>query len=127
MTENLTALHECYVRLTGYEIRLSIHERAFYEFAKAGFTPDDLRCVLEFLKAQNKKRDCKYDLKIHKIIYDLERFDSFLGEAKAIERNRVKRTANQSIMESWRPPTGEAPVTGTARHVSALFVNPPKI
>jgi hypothetical protein len=115
MIAQLQSLHNCYCTLSGFEARYAIHERAYAEFIAAGFTEDDLRCVILFLKRENKSGNRTYSLRLNKLLdFEFRHFDSLLGEARARDRNRIKPPTNaQRVVEQFRHTktvTGEAPM-----------------
>ena len=51
--EPITAVHQLYCQLTGQSLRLGFdRERQWYEWLRAGFTPQDLRQVIGYLQSQ---------------------------------------------------------------------------
>lgn len=98
---------------TGQPLHPALMQRMFYDFLQSGLVEDDLRCVLEHLVKQNRKRsEAKYRCRIvaHKIVGDLELFASLLGEARACERNQVKRTPAERVLATR---TGGVTATAT--------------
>lgn len=105
-TDTITDLHACYCRMTGLEVKQAIHERAWFDFIAKGFTGDDLRCVLEYLLAQNRtmKGEARFSLRLNRLLdFTYEHFDSILAEARAKEKNRrPKRTAASQALSEFR-------------------------
>lgn len=51
--ERIAAAHQLYCRLTGQTLRLGFdRERQWYEWLRAGFTPEDLRRVIGYLQRE---------------------------------------------------------------------------
>jgi len=51
--EQITAAHQLYCQLTGQNLRLGFdRERQWYEWLRAGFTPQDLRRVVAYLQRE---------------------------------------------------------------------------
>ena len=51
--EQIQAVHQLYCQLTGQPVRLGFErERQWYEWLRAGFTPQDLRRVVAYLQRQ---------------------------------------------------------------------------
>jgi len=51
--EQITAAHQLYCQLTGQSLRLGFdRERQWYEWLRAGFTPQDLRRVIAYLQRE---------------------------------------------------------------------------
>lgn len=51
--EQITAAHQLYCQLTGQSLRLGFdRERQWYEWLRAGFTPEDLRRVISYLQRE---------------------------------------------------------------------------
>lgn len=53
MVERIAAAHQLYCQLTGQSLRLGFdRERQWFEWLRAGFTPDDLRRVIFYLQRE---------------------------------------------------------------------------
>lgn len=53
MSERIVAAHQLYCQLTGQSLRLGFdRERQWYEWLRAGFTPEDLRRVISYLQRE---------------------------------------------------------------------------
>ena len=51
--EQITAVHQLYCQLTGQSLRLGFdRERQWFEWLRAGFTPEDLRRVIAYLQRE---------------------------------------------------------------------------
>lgn len=51
--EQITAVHQLYGQLTGQSLRLGFdRERQWFEWLRAGFTPEDLRRVIAYLQRE---------------------------------------------------------------------------
>ena len=117
-------IHEEYVKLTGYEVRLDINYWTFKEFCEHDYTVEDLRLVIRFIKAQNKDRSPGYkrSLRPSKVIGDLQRFDEDLAEAKAVFRNRPRPLSQRDIaLQQLRPEVGERPQQNTSLSLKECF------
>jgi len=52
-SQQITAAHQLYCQLTGQTLRLGFdRERQWYEWLRAGFTPEDLRRVVAYLQRE---------------------------------------------------------------------------
>ncbi len=52
-SEQITAVHQLYCQLTGQSLRLGFdRERQWFEWLRAGFTPEDLRRVIAYLQRE---------------------------------------------------------------------------
>ncbi len=52
-SQQITAAHQLYCQLTGQSLRLGFdRERQWYEWLRAGFTPEDLRRVVAYLQRE---------------------------------------------------------------------------
>jgi hypothetical protein len=52
-SQQITAAHQLYCQLTGQNLRLGFdRERQWYEWLRAGFTPEDLRRVIAYLQRE---------------------------------------------------------------------------
>jgi hypothetical protein len=121
MTE-IESLHACYTQMTHVEIRIQVWERAFADFLEHGYTCDDLQLVLGHILRENRRmQGAKFSLRLNTLLdFEYMRFDSLLGEAKAIQRNRIMRSPKQAVLEA----TGraETKTANTAQHVARLEV-----
>lgn len=53
MVEQIATAHQLYCQLTGQSLRLGFdRERQWFEWLRAGFTPDDLRRVIFYLQRE---------------------------------------------------------------------------
>ncbi len=124
LENSLAELHQCFCKVTGQELKASLCERLFYDFTNAGFVTDDLVCVINYMKAENRKNELKYSFKLHCVIGDLEKFNSIWGVAKAIERNKVKPPAErEKTLNAFRPVLGTK-IPPNARLVSEFLKTP---
>jgi len=122
MTEKLKSILNMFCKLSGQELKYQPCERLLWEFYNCGFTEDDLRCVLTFLLWQNQKRESQYRNRIlfHRIIGDVETFNSRLGEARAWERNRkVAPTAKARVLKEFRGVEHEP--AANVRNINEIF------
>ena len=116
-------VQEClkiYQEVTGLELKAVVWKRAVNHFLASGFTLDDLKLVLLHLVRENKRMNgAKFSLRLNSLLdYKYERFDSFLAEAKAVERNRVVRTEKDKVLQAWRGLPTDTQTGNTAQHVS---------
>lgn len=116
-------LHATYCRLTGFKISLAYdRERDWFQFGKVGFTQDDLKLVLAYLKRGiwMKKRNpgC---LKFDNLIRQLDWFEMELAEAKAYYRNNRPRTAREEVVESLRPTVCESVLSVNCRPAKVVI------
>lgn len=109
----IDALHDAYTSITGLEVKKCIHIRAYADYLAHGFTLDDWRCVLLYLRLQNRRMNgAAYSLRLNSLLdFEYHKFDSFLAEARAVHRNRVVPSAREKVLNSWR---GMPPETATA-------------
>lgn len=122
MNDQLKAIYDCYCNISGFNPRYAIHERAIAEFVTAGFVEDDLRCVLLFLKRENRRGNCTYSLRIDKLLdFEFRHFDALLSEARCKERNRPKvATPAQAVLANFRS-THTTTESAPAKSVSQLL------
>ena len=124
MLAQLKSLHLKWCSLTAQDLKYQPCERILYDYLKAEFTEADLEAVLMFMLHQNSKREPRYRdrLLFHRIMGDLETFNSRLGEAGAWLRNRrPKPTAKDNVLaqfRGYRPPDSTA---DTARTTATLL------
>ena len=103
MTSSIQSLLDTYNTLTGSVARYGVYERAAFDWFKAGFTLDDFKLVIGYLKRENQRNDYKYSMKLSKLLNDHEHFNDLLNEATAKERNRIKpRTPQQTVVDEFR-------------------------
>jgi hypothetical protein len=117
----ISALLHVWNEETGQELNARAVERLFWEFHQCGFTPDDLRLVLRYWQRQNRQAsEARYRKAISavRVMRDLEEFASILGLARAEERNRVRHSPRQAILNA----TGrtETKTGDTARPAKAV-------
>jgi len=124
MTEKLQSLHAKYCTLTGQELKYQPAERMLYDYLNNGFTEADLDTVLTFLIHQNKKREPRYRNKIqfHRIVGDLEFFNSIFGEASAWARNKRPAPTEKSLtLAAFRNEAPAVAPVGGERHIMEVF------
>lgn len=118
-------LQSAWNKASGQVLHPALTERIFYEASKAGITPDDIRCTVEYLMRFNKRSDgAKFRINAFKVLSDLEHFASVLAEARGSERNRRPApTEREKVLESFRPTVDpeSVPNTSTGHHISQLF------
>ncbi len=88
--EAIKELHATWCEVTRQELHPRATERLFFEAWRMDITPDDLRCVLEYMQRYNRENagGAQFRINVQKVLGDLETFASTLGEARAKERNR---------------------------------------
>lgn len=124
----LSDLHDLWESLTGQELKRAPTERLFWEFNNAGFTMDDLRCIVTYMQRCNAKGQ-KYKIMVHKVIGDLEIAASILASAAAVQRNaRKAQSASDKIMSQYEqrmdPEQADLRVKGNGRHISDFLKTP---
>ncbi len=112
MTYDLQGLHRTYCQLTGFDLSMRYdRERSWYEFAKAGFTAEDLRIVILHLKrgikAKERHSGC---LKFSNLVEPLQSFEEDLCLAKAHLRGNRPQSNRENIIQAFSP---EIPDTRT--------------
>lgn len=112
-------------QLTGQPLNMLAMQRMFYDYLAIGFTEDDLRCVLEHLNRENRKMKGRaaFAIRAHRVVGDLEYFGSMLGEARAMQRNQVKRTPAERILATRTGGVTETKTGDTARPAKAVVKN----
>ncbi|MCX6917597.1 MAG: hypothetical protein NT167_31950 [Verrucomicrobia bacterium] len=78
--EQITAAHQLYCQLTGQSLRLGFdRERQWFEWLRAGFTPEDLRRVIGYL--QREIREGRRNIGALKLsnLLQLDRFEEDLN------------------------------------------------
>lgn len=96
LAQTLQAMHTKFCELTGTDpriLRYLLCERQWYEFARSGFTIEDLELVLKRINAENRNNGREYQrsLKLSRVIGDPARFAEDLAEAV---REKQRRTTN---------------------------------
>ena len=83
-------LHSTYCEMTGLHIRLAMgRDRLWFDFAKAGFTLDDLRLVIGYIKKDISKDRAIYrmeSLRLLNLIGRLDEFEERLALARAARK-----------------------------------------
>lgn len=102
MTDNSTIsnLHHEYRTLTGYDLGLDYwRERCWADWCSKGFTVEDLRLVVRWLKdgirKETRRPGC---LKFSNLIQQLDRFEEDLVEAKAELRNKIHAPTEKQMV-----------------------------
>jgi len=90
-----------YAKATGSDPKLAVWERRLFDYAKAGFTAEDMACVVGWIKRQNKINNYQKSLSLLKLM-DLENFDACLCEARAWERNHKVFSARERVLQQFR-------------------------
>lgn len=100
------SIHAVFCSATGTTPNLMIHERAYADFIAHGFTGDDLRCVLDYLRRENKRMNgAKFSMRLDRLLdFEYRHFDSILCEARARERNQKQPlTPREKVLQQLRP------------------------
>ena len=118
LTDRIQRAHQRYQALTGTQLPMAPHrERLWYEWFKAGYRPEDLDRVIEYLKQQIRhQRQNVGALKLSNLL-QLDRFEEDL----AISRIdlRAKRKTRQPV--AAEPPLSAAlRDAGTQRTIEFL-------
>lgn len=103
MLEKLKALHAVFVKYSDApDTKYNQHsERLYFQFSNDGFDEDDLRVVLVFQRYRNSKQDRRKYLNLLNTVGDLPWFTSTHGEARAWERNLIKKkTERDKVLEA---------------------------
>ncbi len=108
---NIQKLHALYVALTGLEIRLDMaREREWFEWARRGFTEDDLRLVILHIKrgitAQKRNPGA---LKFRNLICQPDYFEEDLAEAKSLQTVAKRQFKENAAKASVLRATGRDP------------------
>lgn len=112
-TEIVGAIANTWQEQTKQDLHLRTVERIFFKFVQEGFSSDDLRCVLVWVKWKNTQSDRKRQINLRLILdHDAEipfaKFACDLGEARAWERNRRPApTPKEKVLNQLRPTVGE--------------------
>ena len=96
--EQITAAHQLYCQLTGQSLRLGFdRERQWYEWLRAGFTPQDLRRVIAYLQREvRENRRNVGALKLSNLL-QLDRFEEDLNIS------RVRLSAPAPVPQKTQP------------------------
>ena len=120
--ERLQSFHALFCQLTERQLHFALHERVWYEFDRAGFTENDLRIVIGWMKSSNRKHEWQYGFKLGNVIGDLARFDEILAEALAVQRNKPKAVSpREQVVAEFRKTSGESFVRETARPLADVL------
>lgn len=119
----MTPLEHClsvYQSTTHLQVNARVWEHAVQDYLAHGYTAEDLKLVLEHLLRENRRmKGAKFSLRLNTLLdWQYERFDSFLAEARAIERNRVKLDARDVVLSEWRRTPTTTRTAAGAVHVS---------
>lgn len=119
----IEALHSTWEKLTGQVINRRVTERVFYEMASAGFTDDDLRCVIQGMQKFNRGGSgAQFRINLVKVCGDLESFGSVCAEFRAKERNKKPApTPAQQIKQAFSPILVEDLTSTGTRSISEVF------
>ncbi len=96
--EQITALHQLYCQLTGQSLRLGFdRERQWFEWLRAGFTPEDLRRVIRYLQREVRQgRRNVGALKLSNLL-QLDRFEEDLNIRRVRLEPLPRTPANPSV------------------------------
>lgn len=121
-TDAISALHAAWCAASGQsaaDVKIRLTERIWWELHRAEITPDDVRCVVDYLIRANRKNvgGPQFRITVTRICGDVENFASLLGEARAAERNRRPPPTPREKVEALRerpvdPEEARARVTG---------------
>jgi len=120
--EALRLIHDTFTDEIGAEPNYRVHERAYYDFLAAGYTADDLRLVMQYLKLENKRMNgAKHSLRLDRLLdFDYRRFDSLLNCARAVKRNAVlPPTPREVVLHEFRRTAPEP--NGKCKHVGEFL------
>jgi hypothetical protein len=93
-------LHALFCALTMMPISLDMNrERCWYEWQRKGWTSEDLKHVVAWIRKQNKAGG-KYKLTFTKLVVELDQFEEKLMEARAESRKVVYPAAKASILRN---------------------------
>jgi len=100
--EQITAVHQLYGQLTGQSLRLGFdRERQWFEWLRAGFTPEDLRRVITYLQREIREGRRNVGALKLSILLQLDRFEEDLN----ISRVRLTAPPPPKTPAALRPPT----------------------
>lgn len=116
--QTAAALHAEFCQLTGFQVRLNyIRESTWSEFISSGFTADDLRLVVRWIKAQMGKPNSGYSprsLMFNNFFSDgLTKFEDRLELARR-ELGRRTRPASAPVAKTTPMPGGSVTRLDTA-------------
>ncbi len=103
------------------------NEHLAHDFIAAGFTCDELKRVVAYMKHENTKGG-RFKLQLHKVAGELDRFASILADCKARDRNRrpapsAKAQALETLRPTVEPETADVRANGTGRHLKDILSN----
>jgi len=108
-------LHSTWCEVTRQDLHPKATERLFFEFWRAEFTAQDLRCVLDHMQRFNRQNPgAQFRLHAQKVLGDLEMFASTLAETRAKERNRRPAPTARQQVEALRDRPVDAECLRTA-------------
>lgn len=100
-------LHSIYCRMTGLQVALTLGRMFQWErWILRQWTADDLRLAIEVTRRKIKKGECTFArLRFPEFIGNDEKFEEYLAEARAINRQHEQReTPKEKILrETGRP------------------------
>jgi hypothetical protein len=113
MTE-IERLHSLYNTLTGFQLSMRYdREATWFRFLKDGFTAEDLRFVLVYLKCEIKKGK-RYPacLGFRSLIENLDTFEEYRELAKTVMlRTKPPTTDKEKVIQMFRPVVESIPNT----------------
>lgn len=102
-TDTLEKILNVYTTLTGRAAGFIAYEYDLGKYAMAGYTAENMETVIKFMLRENSRNTFKYSLRLDKLLHDLGRFDSLLGEASARMRNiKPTPTPQQKVLAQFR-------------------------
>ncbi len=96
----IETLHQTYITITGISLNPIFHEQTWHLFCQAGFTEEDLKAVLFWIRKHNAKERYQYSVKLSTLVGDLGHFDELLGLAKL--RPAPQKSQGQKALEAFR-------------------------
>jgi hypothetical protein len=108
--DQIQLLHAAYCAETGYEIRFTMDfEHAWFDIHRQGFTAEDVRLVINYLRKLYFKRPdiLVPSIRLHRLIGDTMRFSEFAAEARKIVRTKKENASKSSVLRTTGRSTEE--------------------
>ncbi|HOC56631.1 MAG TPA: hypothetical protein PKI20_13495 [Verrucomicrobiota bacterium] len=126
--QKIRALHSAYVLHSGLAIGLDMYrERVWFEWLRRGFTLEDLKLVIRYLRAgiRDGQRN-RGALRFSNLIAQPDRFEEDLAEARAQARPRHADPARAAVLRaSGRPGDPAGAPAKAAGQIAAKIVSDP--
>lgn len=124
MHQQIAQLHSLYCQYSGRQVRLDCSgagESLWYAWLKMGFTVEDLKTVIDYLRSGISKGTRNPGcLKFRNLIGDPLAFGDELAEAKAVLRNAIKpKTGRESVLEATGRPAAPKTTVQTPEQILA--------